>query len=413
MANSQNEEFTRTVGVLNSCGINLIIPALVSQLGKISSDDPSRNKNFDGEYDELLGKFNDHYGSNLDTKQLHDFLASKSYFEQQFILDAVLRQYMVENCRKEAQEAGARFEDNVTQLTSWDDYNALAGVEILDSNSEDKKEKENSVFPGKYPMMPYDQAIKNLFQPLGHNLKMNDFDQATSQYHERQHPFDDLSNPISTVEVYDKNDHYELAIDAQDDKNMQQSPYYDIKDRLSNAINASGAKLDDSEKMDKQNFDLVTNHVNEILSDSKELTQFELAKFLSLESDKPSLGASTDPTDSIAGYTSKQVEELKDTFKGAFIAVKDLLRYMNSNFDQNGKTVTENDYKQLETQYHGDELKSKIAELDRKMAMQLQAEEIDMFKNPLKNSIQTHTSEHGLNSPKAEEQKDDTNSPGP
>jgi len=100
-----------------------------------------------------------------------------------------------------------------------------------------------------------------------------------------------------------------------------------------------------------------------------------------------SAGASEDQADFIKGYTSAQVQELKETFKDKFSSVKELLRNaVELEHKQTGKPVTQEDYnKKGITQ-------EEIEELDHKMAMQLQAKEIGNFKNPLTSQTQTDTS---------------------
>ena len=76
MSNSSNETYSKTLGVLNSCQNNVIIPALIEQMGKIAKEE-DRNTDFDAEYGVLLEKFNTHFETNLTLEQLHTFLSSK------------------------------------------------------------------------------------------------------------------------------------------------------------------------------------------------------------------------------------------------------------------------------------------------------------------------------------------------
>jgi hypothetical protein len=354
MATSSNERFMKTEGILNSCQINVIIPALIKQLGKIAYQQ-KRNDSFDAEYNSLLEHFNAHFETQLNLQQLHGFLTSKTYFEQQFILDAVLRRYMSSHLIRDQESNGVVYEDQITKLTSYDTY----------------QENDGSVYPGRYPMMPYNDAINYLFKPLGFNLKINDSQEGSQTYVERNlGSIQQVLNPISTIEIYGSGDHYNLAQVVGENLLPGNNVFKKAHQFLSDAVTSSGAVLVDH-RFDKDSFDLITDRVEQILETLKDDTKQELGVFLSHEVDLEShLDMFSDNLDALKqhGYTDEQISELTQNCRN----FKELVFQTLTLQFVGGDPI-------LESHYQGKN-KDEVEALDKRLAAQLQAEEIGSFK---------------------------------
>ena len=289
------------------------------------------------------------------------------------------------------------YTDSITQLTTFEQY----------------VKADDSVYPGKYPMMPYNDAINYLFTPLGFNLEINDFQKKTNSYQQRAlGAIQQLEHPISTIKIYDKSDHYDLEQNPSEDVLMDDNPYQSIHSCLSDAIGNSEAVLNNEGKFDDINFTLITTYVEQKLSELKQVTKQELHRFLmpspqvepfhpassssasqfsifnpaveevdsvfnglfdedELESDIPALSAAAASLNikiKQLGYSDAQVAELENFFHTCMQLVSDTLALnLHTNV-----TVTEADYI--------DKSKEEIIKLDENYAKQLQAEEIEQFK---------------------------------
>ena len=201
-----------TTGVLNSCGMNVIIPYLIEQLGKIANGASDlKSEKVKPEYEALNEIFNKHYGQDLNLIQFHDFLKTQSYVAQQFILDPVLRQYMLKNFSKDK----VRLEDSSGKVSYVEDK-AEHGVPYVNLPTQQQLIDNPQGFQQgrcRYPMMPENDLLKDLFRPLGFDLKITDIE--AGKYNERDlsgYKAPDGFDPISTIEIFGDNDnkHYDL-----------------------------------------------------------------------------------------------------------------------------------------------------------------------------------------------------------
>jgi hypothetical protein len=247
-----------------------------------------------------------------------------------------------------------QYDDDITQLTTWEAY----------------RDKDDSVYHGKYPMMPYNEAISHLFNPLGFNLRINDLDADLASYVERNlGPLDQELDPISTIEIYGSGDHYNLAPNVEEDQLPANNIYKKAYDDLLSAVENSGAQLGLEDKFDEPNFNLIRDYVNQILERLKDDTTQELAIFLSHEADEELDLPVEAPIDLTAhGYTDEQITELNRIFSSCINLVYQTLALQLNLSD----TVSEVDY--LEKN------KLQIEELDHCLASRLQAEEIEEFR---------------------------------
>jgi hypothetical protein len=267
-----------TIGILNSCQINTVIPAFIVKLGHILA-----KQEYNEEYNDILELFNRFYDTDLNLHQLHQFLISKTYFENQFILDPVLRRFIPQQIEKQNENlieqgiAPAEETIIVDQLSNYQQYRDTGF--------------DKSVYPGKYPMLPYDQAIKYLFNPLGFNIEIYKQNGDGSYSTQPEHlGVGQLVNPSQTVIIYHKlYDHFDLAKEVIKEKDLLAPTNGYLKIYESIISSKDALELDSSgNNFTEESYTSVTRDVSKILNtDLKTLTQTEVGLFLQQQALQP------------------------------------------------------------------------------------------------------------------------------